>query len=773
MIAATLIAIPENVGSVQTGPFVDVTVSNTKLEVGKETTVTVFVYELEGEDQVPKDLIEVRMTTSMGSFESVTGITNQNGYCTFTYHAPDDIDGPTDVQINATAEIGALNYIGRAEILVSYKLVGRIEGPSMLKKGSPVTTYIVNVTANGEPMENVNIMPTVYGSGSMDSYSKHTGPDGKGSLRIIPSDDSTGKITIMIQLGLMDYLGVAVSRFIQVVEELAPLNVTVSADHNPLRWGSCHLIAKVSRGDYPESGVTIHWDVSSGYVLRERTTTNESGESRVILTTLPDGGMNWPDHIVVNVTASQLEIYSYAEENISIEEEELSIDILDNSEFRYRVKHSQLYPGEDLVLDLNLFHRLYQSHDWEWVWGMRLDLILYYGEEVIFQSTLESGLHTLEETIVEVDKRAVWTVPDDITDGNYTWSLLLTDRDNDYEYWSYQADKPLLLRRQGRDDWTIMYFFAGRNNLAPWFDRSLKDLKKNAPDGEYKVLCNYDRSNQYDDPYYVKWDGTKYFDLEEGYSKEDTMFGPNSGDPDNLVSFMEWATAISTTGNYCLVYCDHGAAHRGIGVDEYWNDHLTIGEFENGLGSFSGIRRDLEVLVMDACHMASLEVANYLSEYTRYQVFSQLTIYSDHSFDNEKALKNLNQYDWESYKPSSLQVATDYLNSFIQVAGGTEYDSPAMVLDSEKGYRLAHLFNEAMRAVYLGWDTLGECFDVVFEEAQRLEGPFSDQWNLTDMKNMLILLREELSDYVLDPDGRAAFNKVGEVIYYFDSARAY
>ena len=774
MILSVPLVIVEDVGSVATGPFVDVIPNGYEVEVGKGTSISVFVYETDGEEQVPKDLIEVTVSASLGSFDSDTGITDQYGYCTFDYQAPDIIEGPTDVYINATADTGPLGSRGSEELLVTYRLNGIIEGPSLLEVGSTVTIYTVNVTANGDPMGSVNIMPTVYGKGTLSSYTRQTGADGRGYLRILPSSDSTGQINIMVQLGRMDYLGSAASRLIQVVDEMAPMSISISPDPDPVpRWGSCYLNAIVSRGGSPASDVSLQWDVSTGDISKESTSTNFSGGSSIIYSALPGPGLEWSDEITVNVTACQGEDVAYAEETFTVDEEELSLNILNRSEYAYGIRHSQLYPGEEVVIDLDLYQREYEMKDDEWSRGMILDLVVYDpGGEEYHRETLGSELQSREEFIIMIEESPVWTIPEGIPSGNYTWELILSDRGGRYQYWSHTSQTPLLLNHEGEDDWTILYYIAGKNNLAPWYDRSLRSLKKKAPDGEYKVYCCYHRSNDYDQ-WSRKWDGTKYFDLEEGYGEDDTMFGPNTGKPDSLTNFLEWATGVSTTGHYCLIFSDHGMAHRGIGADEYWKDYLTIQELENSLGDFSQMRRDLDVFVMDACHMASLEVANYVSEYTSYQVFSQMTIYSGHAYDTNKALINLNSYDWNSASPSALQVATDYLNAFIEVAGGTDYDSPACVVDSERAFHLAELFNEAMRSLYVNWDLLGDCLDEVYDEATRLEGPFSDQWNLTDLKEMLTLLRDELSDYILDPNGRSTFNKVQDVLSYFESAKVY
>ena len=251
--------------SIMTGPVVDVNISGQMIEAGDSTTVTVLVENFDGESSTPMDLIEVTLSATLGTYEPSSAITDINGYCQFTYYAPDDVEGSTDVTITATAETGALDAIGNDEVTVTYRLVGEIIGPAQVLAGGKAVVYIVKVTANGDPGPNANVMPTVFGSGTLGARMRQTNATGEATITIQPGD-SQGQITIMVQLGAPDYMSSAVSRIINVVDQLDPLEIQVPAFPNYLRnWASRRINTRVMRGSDPVGGISVHFISSAGY----------------------------------------------------------------------------------------------------------------------------------------------------------------------------------------------------------------------------------------------------------------------------------------------------------------------------------------------------------------------------------------------------------------------------------------------------------------------------------------------------------------------------
>ena len=93
-------------------------------------------------------------------------------------------------------------------------------------------------------------------------------------------------------------------------------------------------------------------------------------------------------------------------------------------------------------------------------------------------------------------------------------------------------------------------------------------------------------------------------------------------DPDTLADFISWGVAEYPADRYELILWDHG----GGTVSGYGYDEL----YPNGMLTISGIQKALEkggchfdIIAFDACLMATLEVAQMLSEYADYMIASE------------------------------------------------------------------------------------------------------------------------------------------------------
>ena len=114
---------------------------------------------------------------------------------------------------------------------------------------------------------------------------------------------------------------------------------------------------------------------------------------------------------------------------------------------------------------------------------------------------------------------------------------------------------------------------------------------------------------------------------EEGFAPLDTYPSENMGDPLTLSSFMNYCFDFFPADSYSLILWDHGGGPvLGYGVDENYNDLLTLDELAEALGDSVGAHQTkLEWIGFDACLMSSLEVASVLAPYARYMIASQET----------------------------------------------------------------------------------------------------------------------------------------------------
>jgi len=789
-----LIQIPVSDG-IMTGMVVTVEVADQKIQVGGFSAVTVKVEYNDGESLTPRDLVEVTLSVTAGTFEPASAITDVHGQCTFTYNAPDEVDGPTDVTITATAENGVLDPTGSDEVTVTYRLEGVIMGPSQVEAGGKSENYVLKVTAGGTPVPNVNVMPTVFGAGTLGTYSRTTNATGE-AVMIIHPGDVTGQINILVQLGSQNYCSTAASKAVYVVEELAPLEIRIIlGPYTMANWGASRITARMVRGEDPVGGIPVYFRSSLGYFLYERVLSDQNGNATGIFIASHD--TNWSIYEVnINISTGDGVETAYFEGILEVHYNDVTLDL----DFGYIPSgfemQSQLYPGEQLMNEPKITGMTGYAAD------MTLKFHLYGGAGADnYTSVLATGLSTFDlidgsfkEVIYQPGRISVYTVPDDPVEGIYLYRYTLTDRTGNHKYKTFTPYRPdsfdpipiqVNIHGDGQNDWTFMYYLAGDNDLAPYMDLELERLENEAPNGQFKVYVMFDRSIKYDDISYYdgeKWRGAKKFDLEEGRESGTGPDWVSSSTARYLYDFMLWVSHRSPSGHYGLVLSDHGKGYKGMCWDERWEnsdggfpppDHLSLHAIRNALQMFNAVRRKVDVVTLAACGMSGIEIASNIGTSTDYIVASQLPTFSDRGLTTQKVLEHLKGYDWDSYSPTPFQVSVDFVNGFIERSGGTQYDSSVCVIDTDHVLEFSNVFNSTMRSIYNNWELLGESFSTAYDRTTRVPGPELGEFENGDLREFLVDLREEVSGLILDPTGRSVFNKLGDCIEKFDEIVAY
>ncbi|MCX7426294.1 MAG: clostripain-related cysteine peptidase [Planctomycetia bacterium] len=83
----------------------------------------------------------------------------------------------------------------------------------------------------------------------------------------------------------------------------------------------------------------------------------------------------------------------------------------------------------------------------------------------------------------------------------------------------------------------------------------------------------------------------------------------DSGDPDSLIGFVQWAIQDYPADNYALILWDHGAGHAGVCWDDTSGTHLSM----MGLTEALNVIPYMDVLAFDACLMGMVEVASQVA----------------------------------------------------------------------------------------------------------------------------------------------------------------
>lgn len=130
----------------------------------------------------------------------------------------------------------------------------------------------------------------------------------------------------------------------------------------------------------------------------------------------------------------------------------------------------------------------------------------------------------------------------------------------------------------------------------------------------------------------------------------------NTGDPQTFVDFMGFVGQSYPAQQYALILWSHGAGWLGLQQDETANDDWSMAELRaalsGGLARLGAPRYDL--VLMDACHMAQLEVALEIDDLADYLVASAERVEPD-SFPYQPILSGLKANP--SQAPSQLAIA--------------------------------------------------------------------------------------------------------------------
>ncbi|MFM6578809.1 MAG: pre-peptidase C-terminal domain-containing protein, partial [Dolichospermum sp.] len=149
----------------------------------------------------------------------------------------------------------------------------------------------------------------------------------------------------------------------------------------------------------------------------------------------------------------------------------------------------------------------------------------------------------------------------------------------------------------------------------------------------------------------------------------------NTGNPNTLVNFVQWATTNAPANNYALVMWDHGSGVYGFNYDDSdgtTSDNLTTNELATALNTLKSAGINISVLAFDACLMAMAEVGFALKDYARVFVASEEVVGGD-GYDYTTAfnalLTNPSQITAQSLASG---LVTSFQNQYQGSGGGAD-----------------------------------------------------------------------------------------------------
>lgn len=188
-----------------------------------------------------------------------------------------------------------------------------------------------------------------------------------------------------------------------------------------------------------------------------------------------------------------------------------------------------------------------------------------------------------------------------------------------------------------RATYTVLAYYGGDNNLEQALIRDVKQFEQaGGSDENVRVIVMLDRSPQHS-TVSGDWSGARVFELGPDFADEDEPLeisttelaslneAVDSGDGELFAQFLTWGITTFPADNYILAMGSHGVAWRGIITSD--SDESTVITLPELREALELVRQTTELerfdlLINDACYMASVEYHNVIADYFDYSLAS-------------------------------------------------------------------------------------------------------------------------------------------------------
>jgi hypothetical protein len=191
-------------------------------------------------------------------------------------------------------------------------------------------------------------------------------------------------------------------------------------------------------------------------------------------------------------------------------------------------------------------------------------------------------------------------------------------------------------------EWTFLVYLDGDNNLEEAGIDDFLEMASVGSNADVKIVVQFDRISGYDSSY-DDWTDTRRGIVNSG-DVPDASWGSsigeaNMGDPATLVAFVEWGMQNYPASRYAVVLWDHGSGWRRreepppfkavCWDDSSGGDSLRMQEVRTALQTIETNEQQPDLLGLDACLMAMVEVAYEIREHADVMVGSERSVPND------------------------------------------------------------------------------------------------------------------------------------------------
>lgn len=343
------------------------------------------------------------------------------------------------------------------------------------------------------------------------------------------------------------------------------------------------------------------------------------------------------------------------------------------------------------------------------------------------------------------------------------------------------------------DEWTFMVYLAGDNNLEYAAIEDFMEMSSIGSSSNVNIVVQMDRVSGYDTTY-GNWTDTRRFHITPGLTPaaaNGTSIGEaNMGSSNTLVSFVQWALTNYPANHYALVLWDHGSGWRfadetlvkGISYDDTsGGDGLDMPEIRSALNTLTnGGAWQFDIIGMDACLMAMIEVDNQLRPYAQVRVGSEETEPGD-GWPYELSLPGLVANPTWSASSFGARIVDDYYASYgngqtqsaVHLSASGYYDSLNAAVDNFANVLIANYGSYATQ-IQAARNNSQEFFYTDYVDLYDFADEVNVRVNNTTIDNAATAVKNALNNVVFrEHHGTSWPGAKGISIYYPKTAAEY
>jgi len=325
--------------------------------------------------------------------------------------------------------------------------------------------------------------------------------------------------------------------------------------------------------------------------------------------------------------------------------------------------------------------------------------------------------------------------------------------------------------------WTVMVYLAAGNDLETVGIQDINEMEMIGSTKDVNIVVQMDRIpfsalnklgwGYLDDYSNNNWTGTRRYYVTQDMNPEIInsklimdMGEKNMGDPETLKNFAQWAIQNYPAERYMLVLWNHGGGFRSVeeARDICWDynfglDRITMPQLEEALSFiYTQLGKKIDIVGMDACFMAMVEVAYQVKDYTQIMVASEASIPGD-GWQYDCLLQNLVIYPDQNAE----QFATDTVNCYYDQYSGSGKNVTLSAINLTKIENLAEKISILAQAIMSDSYSIKSNYRNARDTSQSYTGLGFDYIDLKDYVN-------KLSDFTSNSKVLSAANQVNQML---------